>query len=105
MFGFDLPRNSSTQAAVGNSFCKYENPRKSIKSKIRQVKNWAPGITLLRFLGHIMLYLGEYQRQAYAMHAVWGVFTSENKIMHIIKVLVTDLVSVKAHKQDRFMKE
>lgn len=91
VFGFDLPRNSGTQVAVGNSLCRYENPRKSIKSKIRQVKNWEPGITLLRFPGHIMLYLGEYEKQFYAIHSVWGVSTSENKIMHINKVSVTDL--------------
>jgi len=91
VFGFDLPRNSSAQAAVGNNYCKYENPLKSSRSKIHQVRNWEPGITLLRFPGHVMLYLGEYERQAYAMHAVWGVSNSENKIMHINKVSVTDL--------------
>lgn len=91
VFGVILPRNSSVQTSVGRVISRFPNPRKSLKAKRAEIEKWEPAVTLLRFPGHIMLYLGEEGGKQYAIHAVWGIAGEDNKIFHINKVSVTDL--------------
>ncbi|MGE5307930.1 MAG: C40 family peptidase, partial [Deltaproteobacteria bacterium] len=55
--GIRLPRNSSEQAKAGSAV---------------DLPSAVPAITILGMKGHIMLYLGEYEDNPYAIHAVWA---------------------------------
>ncbi len=92
-FGIYIPRNSRQQLKVGIeqvSFTKKikdEERRKALKSTI-------PGITLLGWPGHIMLYLGEYNGHHYCLQNIWAFkkkrwFTEDTH--YIGKVVVSDL--------------
>jgi len=91
VFGIVLPRNSSVQTAVGKKISRYDNTNRSLRIKARQIEDWEPGITQLRFPGHIMLFLGENEGKYYAIHSVWGITDENNKIIRINKVSVTRL--------------
>lgn len=91
VFGIVLPRNSSVQTAVGKRISRYDNANRLLRINVRQVEDWEPGITLLRFPGHIMLFLGENEGKYYAIHSVWGITDENNKIIRINEVSVTGL--------------
>ncbi len=91
VFGIVLPRNSSVQTAVGKKISRYDNANKSLRIKAGQIEDWEPGMSLLRFPGHIMLYLGEDGGKYYAIHSVWGITDENNKIIRINEVSVTGL--------------
>ncbi len=91
VFGIVLPRNSSVQTAVCKQISKYDNTNKSLRIKAGQIDDWDPGITLLRFPGHIMLFLGENEEKYYAIHSVWGITDENNKIIRINEVSVSGL--------------
>ena len=90
MFGVELPRNSSTQSAVGRIILKNTVIKKSLRARRALAKEWVPGITLLRPPDHIMLYLGEHDGRRYAIHSVWEV-SSNGGLVRIAGVAVTDL--------------
>lgn len=91
VFGINLPRNSSAQTAVGRRISDFSGEGISIKTKLKQIKNWEPAITILGLPGHVMLYLGELAGKHYSIHAVWGITDRENRVVQINKVGVTDL--------------
>jgi monofunctional glycosyltransferase len=91
VFGIVLPRNSSAQTVVGRKISRFHGPDSSVSTKRKHAGNWVPGKSLLRFPGHIMLYLGEYEGKYYAIHSVWGITNEEQKIFRINSVAVTDL--------------
>jgi hypothetical protein len=90
MFGVELPRNSSTQSAVGRMILRNTVIEKSLGARRALAKEWVPGITLLRPPDHIMLYLGEHDGRRYAIHSVWEV-SSNGGLVRIAGVAVTDL--------------
>ena len=90
MFGIELPRNSSTQSAVGRMILRNTVIEKSPGARRALAKEWVPGITLLRPPDHIMLYLGEHDGRRYAIHSVWEV-SSNGGLVRIAGVAVTDL--------------
>lgn len=91
VFGILLPRNSSLQTLVGGNISRFSNLKQSLELKRAQIGKRESAITLLRFPGHIMLYLGEEGGKDYVIHSVWGISGEDNKIFHINKVSVTDL--------------
>ncbi|MGD9651476.1 MAG: monofunctional biosynthetic peptidoglycan transglycosylase [Candidatus Dadabacteria bacterium] len=90
MFGVELPRNSSTQSAVGRMILRNTVIEKSLAARRTLAREWVPGITLLRPPDHIMLYLGEHDGRRYAIHSVWEV-SSDGGLVRIAGVAVTDL--------------
>lgn len=71
-FGIVLPRNSAKQARVGKPVEGF-SPDSPDSSKKDLLENGAiPGATLLRFPGHIMLYLGSVRGEPYVIHSTWG---------------------------------
>lgn len=91
VFGIVLPRNSGAQAVVGRRISRFSGSDSPIAIRRKQARNWLPGMSMLRFPGHIMLYLGEYEGKFYAIHSVWGIMNEERKILRINSVAVTDL--------------
>lgn len=70
--GIYLPRNSSNQVLVGKK-CEIIKKDLPDMEKMEIIKNEGyPGITFLRFPGHIMLYLGYDENDIYVIHATWG---------------------------------
>ena len=75
-FGIWLPRNSYKQSKVGD-FLSLKNL--SNKEKIKLIKkNAVPFETLLYKKGHIVLYVGIYNKKIIILQNVWGVKTKEN---------------------------
>lgn len=91
-FGFHMPRNSKCQAMVGTPLLKEgEDPPNGIKVLLDKA---IPFATLLRFPGHIMLYLGKDKGNYYVIHSVYGIQTIGRdgfKMEKIGKVTVSDL--------------
>lgn len=92
-FGINLPRNSSQQLKVGINVASFTKETKD-EDREEALKNAIPGITLLGWRGHIMLYLGEFDGHHYCLQNTWGFkkkrwFTED--IHYIGKVVVSDL--------------
>ncbi len=91
-FGFQLPRNSKLQARIGIPLLREgEDPPRGIKDLLDKA---VPLATLLRFPGHIMLYLGKDKGNYYVIHSLYGIQTVGRegfKMEKIGKVVVSDL--------------
>lgn len=91
-FGFHMPRNSKLQAMIGIPLLREgEDPPMSIKDLLEKA---IPLATLLRFPGHIMLYLGKERGNYYVIHSIYGIPTIGRggfKMEKIRKVIVSDL--------------
>lgn len=77
-FGVALPRNSGQQARSGPSVSFKDEAGAPLPDDARLARIRAEGrpfLTLLTMPGHVMLYLGEWQGEPAALHAVWGVRT------------------------------
>ena len=90
-FGIWLPRNSYTQSR----YLKYINLSK-LKPKEKEnfiLKNAIPFETLIYLKGHIMLYIGEFENQAFVMHNTWGggVKLKNNKKIIYGKSIISNL--------------
>jgi hypothetical protein len=70
-FGFNMPRNSSRQAAF-NSAGRKDTKNLGEKDKIAILKNLGNRPALLYMPGHIMLYLGIVDGKVYAIHSAWS---------------------------------
>ena len=70
--GIVLPRNSSRQARVGIPIEWIERQTSTDAKKDILTNGAIGGATLLRFPGHIMLYLGSVYGEPYAIHSTWG---------------------------------
>jgi len=74
-FGLWIPRHSSMQMQSGTPLS-----LEGISNKQKQKVIVEKGIPFLSFIGlpgHMMLYIGTYNEQAYAMHTLWGLKTFE----------------------------
>jgi len=91
-FGLLMPRNSKLQARVGINLGQVEG--KTLKEKQKVLDRAMPMVTLLRFPGHIMLYLGKDEGKYYVIHNIWGIqrggFLGPT-LKKIGKVVVSDL--------------
>ena len=93
-FGIHLPRNGSQQSVSAIKLHQFKDEKNAAKEQIL-IDKALPGITLLRFPGHIMLYLGAVDGKAYILHSTWGARTpgtgGKDLILVINKVVVSDL--------------
>lgn len=71
-FGIVLPRTSAKQARVGKAVEGLSRDSSESSKKDLLENGAVPGATLLRFPGHIMLYLGSVRGEPYVIHSTWG---------------------------------
>jgi hypothetical protein len=92
-FGIAFPRNSGAQSQVGNITIKF-NKQETDEQKTKIIlEEAAPGITILYFQGHIMLYLGYNNGQVYAIHSLYG-YGGENNITYLLNRVAVSSLSV-----------
>jgi len=77
-FGLWLPRNSRQQAEAGARRWELEGMSAQDKEALVQ-RQGRPGLSLLYLPGHIMLYLGQREGRAVALHALWGLRTLDHQ--------------------------
>lgn len=70
-FGLWLPRNSRQQAEAGARHLELDGLTGQEKEALIR-RQGRPGLSLLYMPGHIMLYLGQWEGRAVALHALWG---------------------------------
>lgn len=70
-FGFSLPRNGLQQVKAAKQIHAFNGENERQREGI-VINEGIPAISLLRLEGHIMLYLGESEGKAYALHDTWG---------------------------------
>ena len=70
--GIHFPRNSYQQAKVGRLVANFDKSV-PVAERIQKISlEMQPGISILQMNGHIMLYLGLVDGEAYAIHDMWG---------------------------------
>ncbi len=93
-FGLHLPRNSAQQARVGRQIAPPSRtaPAEERSATLRRAR---PGTTLLHLPGHIMLFLGQVDGRAYAIHAIHRYHdvdeAGRERSVYLDRVVVTDL--------------
>ena len=70
--GVTLPRNSTRQAKTGTPLPSFRADLDEEEKARVIAEGGIGGATLLRFPGHIMLYLGEEGGEPYAIHSTWS---------------------------------
>jgi hypothetical protein len=94
-FGIKFPRNSTGQINSAGIFAgSFEKGEPDYLRSQRIVKNGTPGITLLYFPGHIMLYVGSEGVNPYIIHSIWGYgeeTEKESKTYLINRVAITSM--------------
>lgn len=70
--GVILPRNSARQAKIGVPLAGFEASATDEDKRRIIVDSGLGGATLLRFPGHIMLYLGSVKGEPYVIHSTWS---------------------------------
>lgn len=96
-FGLKLSRNGISQGQAGKTVYLKENDLINKSDFI--CHNLIPGISLIRFPGHIMLYIGTYQDQPFVLHALYKYLEPQGEeiVSRVCnRVLVSDL-SLGAH--------
>lgn len=96
-FGIFLPRNGGAQYTAATT--RYEFTGKETPDQREEIlaQNAIPAATLLRFPGHIMLYLGSVDGKSYILHAVWGIRIppseagDKDQVIAINRTAVSDL--------------
>ena len=90
--GVDMPRGSKEQGFTGTQLGWF-NYKEDAQAKLEALRSAVPGITILRMPKHLMLYLGQVNRQFYVIHSTWAErysMTSDAK-NRINQVVVSDL--------------
>jgi len=91
--GITLPRNSTKQAKAGPLIPGIAGADDAQKAEIL-ISLAKPAATLLRFPGHIMLYLGSVDGKPYAIHATFGYrehIRGKDRVRLINRVVVSNL--------------
>jgi len=91
--GITLPRNSTKQAKAGPLIPGIAGADDAQKAETL-ISLAKPAATLLRFPGHIMLYLGTVDGKPYAIHATFGYrehFRGKDRVRLINRVVVSNL--------------
>ncbi|MGE0268049.1 MAG: SH3 domain-containing protein [Candidatus Omnitrophota bacterium] len=70
--GIRLPRNSSAQIQIGERLNDWPDQAADSEKLSLLKESGIGGVTVLGMKGHIMLYLGMVDDQAYAIHAAWA---------------------------------
>ncbi|MDR3306798.1 MAG: SH3 domain-containing protein [Endomicrobium sp.] len=92
-FGVVFPRNSYAQSQVGRVAINFDK-QLTIKQKIEKIlEKGRPGITIMYFPGHIMLYLGDYNGKPYIIHSL-GEYGVDAKTVYIFKMVAVTGMSV-----------
>jgi len=93
-FGLHLPRNSAQQAKVGRRIATLSRAS-AAEERAGALRRARPGTTLLQLPGHIMLFLGQLDGRAYAIHAIHRYHdvdaAGRDQSVYLDRVLVTDL--------------
>ena len=93
-FGLHLPRNSAQQAMVGRRLGTFSKAS-SNRDRAAALRRARSGTTLLYLPGHIMLFLGQGDGRAYAIHAIHRYHDVDSagreRSVYLDRVLVTDL--------------
>lgn len=76
VFGFVLPRNSTSQAKVGTILGEFDADT-PIAEKCAVLDTAPPGMSILRLPGHVMIYLGTYDGAYYVIHDIWAYRTRD----------------------------
>lgn len=94
-FGITLPRNSTGQIQNGTFAASFEKNEPEHLRAQRIIKTGVPGISLIYFPGHIMLYVGSENNKPYIIHSIWGygddTDESESKTYLINRVAITTM--------------
>lgn len=89
IYGLKLPRNGGSQAQIS------ENLLTDTSQKEKQIiETGRPGLTLLRFPGHIMLYIGQDNHKPYVLHALYFYKEKRNEEQYsrmTNRVVISDL--------------
>jgi len=94
VFGFVLPRNSTSQSKVGTVLGEFDADT-DIEDKYAVLDTAPPGTTILRLPGHVMIYLGSYDGGYYIIHDIWAYRTKDlgrKYLVEIGRVAVSDLI-------------
>lgn len=96
-FGIYLPRNGAAQYTAGSAKYEFEGNQAPLQKEDILSQNAIPAATMLRFPGHIMLYLGSVDGKNYILHALWGVRIppaegqDQDQIIAVNRTVVSDL--------------
>lgn len=96
-FGIYLPRNGSAQYISGTAKYKFDDHELPLQKEDILAQKAIPAATLLRFPGHIMIYLGSVDGKSYVLHALWGVGIppsdgqEEDQLIVVNRTVVSDL--------------
>ncbi len=91
--GIALPRDSRTQAQVGQALASFDE-RSTDKEKLQALENAPGALTILPMKGHIMLYLGIIDGVPYAIHETSGYSQLEDnrEVKYVLnRTVVSDL--------------
>lgn len=96
--GLALPRNSSAQARAGSGLIGFSSSTAEEEKRRLLLETAAPGATLLRLPGHIMLYLGASEGRPYVIHSTWAYrerrgFSDVQRLINRVVVSTLDLGS------------
>lgn len=92
-FGFSLPRNSTTQSRIPCKSITWEEDV-SDAQRLADLKNVMPG-AILRFPGHIMIYLGQVNGEAYCISALGSFVPEDDGVVISSKTVMVNTLSVK----------
>jgi len=71
VYGIKLPRNGAAQGKSWINLLSKDTQASVEKNQATLLEKGIPGFTLLQFPGHIMLYLGKYGNEYYALHSMY----------------------------------
>ncbi len=71
VFGLKLPRNGISQGESGEKMVLDANMTDLKEKETLIIRHATPGLSFLRFPGHIMLYLGESKGKTYILHCLY----------------------------------
>ncbi|MBN2299248.1 MAG: SH3 domain-containing protein [Deltaproteobacteria bacterium] len=92
--GIHLPRNSTQQAKVGMMAALFEENMPAPQRSAALFEHALAGISILQMRGHVMLYLGFFEGEPYAIHDMWGYLEPDSdgeRLRVTNRVVVTDL--------------
>ncbi|MDR1695885.1 MAG: SH3 domain-containing protein [Endomicrobium sp.] len=107
-FGIILPRNSTGQSRTGKASANFDVVQDSDTAKAERImKQGTPGISILYFPGHIMLYIGSDNNKPYIIHSVRGYtedYDDVSEVYIINKVAVTSMDIGEASKKGSYLR-